>query len=76
MVFAVDRILDVERRIDLAAQPLAIVDGETPVRIFGHDLQRRAVLGEDLHPHQPVAEIVGDRRDMAAMRVSRPVSLM
>ena len=44
VILAVDRILDVEHRRQILAQPLAVGDGEAPVGILGHDLQRRAVL--------------------------------
>src|SRR3569833_122686 len=63
VVFAVDRILDVEHRRQIFAQPLAIGDGEPAVGVLGHDLQRAAVVLRDLHADQRIAEVVGDRLD-------------
>ena len=65
MILAVDRILDVEHRRDVFAQPLAVGDVEAAIAVLGHDLQRQAVLLRHLHTHEAVAEIVGDGLDDA-----------
>ncbi len=63
MVFAVDRVLDVEHRRQVLAQALAIGDGEAALAVFGHDLQRQAVLLRDLHADEAVAQINRHRLD-------------
>ena len=63
MIFAVDRILDVEHRRDVLAQPLAVGDGEAPIGVLGHDLQRAAILLRDFYAHEAVAQIIGHRLD-------------
>src|SRR5262249_26038326 len=63
MIFAVDRILDVEHGREILAQTLAIGDGKAAVLVLGHDLQRAAIVLRDLHADQRIAEVVGDRLD-------------
>jgi hypothetical protein len=65
MIFAIDRILDVEHGREVFAEPLAIGDGEAAVLVLGHDLQRAAIVLRDLHADQRVAEVVGDGLDNA-----------
>ena len=50
-----DRVGDVEHRRQRPRNRLAIVDLHGSIGPFGHDLDRAAVLGGDLDPHQPVA---------------------
>ena len=51
--------------LQVLAEALAIGDGEAAIGIFGHDLQRAAVLLRDFHADQRIAEIIGDRLDDA-----------
>jgi len=63
IVGAVDRVLDVEGRRDVARDGLAILDVHGAVGLLGHDLDRHAVQRRDLDAHQPVAEALDDRLD-------------
>ncbi|MNL67901.1 hypothetical protein D3C87_1925460 [compost metagenome] len=63
MVFAVDRVLDVQHRGEVLGKGLAVGDGEAPVLVLGHDLQSAAVFRSDLDAHQGIAQIVGHRLD-------------
>ena len=57
-VGAVDRIGDVEHRRQRARHGLAILDRHRAVRALRHDLHGAAVRARDLHPHQPIAELL------------------
>ena len=62
-----EQVLDVERRRQIFARALAILDRYRPVGAFGHDLHGCARPGGDLHPDEPEAEIaqhgLGDAAD-------------
>src|SRR5690606_16750950 len=63
LIGTVDRIIDVKRRRNGETDLLAIIDGHRAIRPLGHDLQRDAILIQQLDADQPVADGVNHGGD-------------